>query len=95
MSRNRRFAKHVRHLAVQEASALPQAGIEEKQGKPKMAVFEFDVAETLTIRKRYVVEADTAAEATEKALIGDTYSEEELNLGDVSDRTLLSGAKPL
>lgn len=60
-----------------------------------MPQFEFEISESVATRKRIVVEADSADEAVQMALIGNTVSEEELKQGEVIDRTLLTTAKAL
>lgn len=60
-----------------------------------MPQFELEISESVATRKRIVVEADSADEAIQMALIGNTVSEEELKQGEVIDRTLLTTAKAL
>ena len=60
-----------------------------------MPQFELEISESVATRKRIIVEADSADEAIQMALIGNTVSEEELKQGEVIDRTLLTTAKSL
>ena len=60
-----------------------------------MPQFELEISESVATRKRIIVEADSADEAIQMALIGNTVSEEELKQGEVIDRTLLTTAKAL
>lgn len=51
-----------------------------------MATFTVNVIETRTYYVDYTVEADSPEDALEKALIGDTIAEDEVQLSGVSDR---------